>query len=288
MVDLRELVKSDEPALRAFLMRDPLYNLFMVGDLEVMGLGADDLVYWGRFSSDGSLIAVAMRYRFWWCFYSEAGSSSFPFSRLVDGFSESQGVNGHPDQVDPIIAHLERYTVREMHPSYYCRLPLEVITPSPVWTTRWATIDDAQALGELYATAGHMQRDADDVRRLILDEGRRLVVTEDGGRVVSAAATTIETSSAAMIGGVFTPASLRNRGYASAALTRLCSELIAEGIQPCLFYDNPAAGSIYRRLGFEDLGPWHLVFLQPRQTETDGFFLVTTWCSQMACGIIPL
>jgi predicted GNAT family acetyltransferase len=38
-----------------------------------------------------------------------------------------------------------------------------------------------------------------------------------------------------------------------------------EGIQPCLFYDNPAAGSIYRRLGFEDIGPWHLVLLESSQ-----------------------
>ncbi len=54
----------------------------------------------------------------------------------------------------------------------------------------------------------------------------------------------------------------RNRGYASAALTRLCAELLAQGKQPCLFYDNPAAGVIYRRLGFEDIGPWNLVFLK--------------------------
>jgi predicted GNAT family acetyltransferase len=107
-----------------------------------------------------------------------------------------------------------------------------------------------------------MQRDAESLHRK-LDEGRRIVVTEDGGRIVSAALTTVETSSAAMIGGVFTPEPLRNRGYASAAMTQLCVELIAAGKQPCLFYDNPAAGAIYRRLGFEDIGPWHLVFLEP-------------------------
>ncbi len=65
-----------------------------------------------------------------------------------------------------------------------------------------------------------------------------------------------------MIGGVFTPAPWRRRGYASAALTHLCARLLAQGKQPCLFYDNPAAGVIYRRLGFEDIGPWHLVFLE--------------------------
>jgi predicted GNAT family acetyltransferase len=107
-----------------------------------------------------------------------------------------------------------------------------------------------------------MQRNADDFHRK-LDEGGRIVVTEDDGRIVSAAQTTVETSGAAMIGGVFTPQPLRNRGYASAAMTHLCAELMSEEKQPCLFYDNPAAGAIYRRLGFEDIGPWHLVFLEP-------------------------
>jgi predicted GNAT family acetyltransferase len=64
-----------------------------------------------------------------------------------------------------------------------------------------------------------------------------------------------------MIGGVFTPEPLRGRGYASAAMTTLCASLLSDGCQPCLFYDDPAAGTIYRRLGFEDIGTWRLVFL---------------------------
>lgn len=265
MTDIRVLTANDEPQLRAWLMRDPLYNLFMIGDLEVMGLGADNLVFWGQFSPGDELTGVAMRYRVWWCFYADAGCDPSPFAQLVDDFPESQGINGHPNQVDPIVARLARHAVRELHVSYYCRLPLDATLPAPAWPTRRATVGDAEALGELYATAGHMRRDADDVRRLMQQEGRRYAVTQDSGRIVSAAATSIETSNAAMIGGVFTPEPLRNRGYASAAMTHLCDALLAEGIQPCLFYDNPAAGSIYRRLGFEDIGPWHLVFLEPKR-----------------------
>jgi predicted GNAT family acetyltransferase len=269
MSELRVLTKSNELELRAFLMRDPLYNLFMIGDLDVMGLDTEDLTFWGQLSPDGKLIGVAMRYHVWWCFYSNTECDPRPFAQLIDDFADSQGINGHPDQVDPIIAKLERYGVRELHASYYCRLPLNAALPTPAWSTRRATVADADALGKLYATAGHMQRDADDVRRQLQEQGRRIAVTEDAGRIVSAAATSIETSHAAMIGGVFTPESLRNRGYASAAMTHLCTRLLAEGIQPCLFYDNPAAGSIYRRLGFEDIGPWHLVFLQPIQVSID-------------------
>lgn len=266
MTDLRVLTEKDEPTLRAWLMRDPLYNLFMIGDLEMMGLGAEDLTFWGQFSPGGELIGAAMRYRVWWCFHTGDGCDRLAFAQLVDAFPNSQGINGHPDQVNPIVARLERYAVRELHASYYCRMPLEIALPPPAWPARWATVADADALAELYATAGRMRRDADAVRRHLC-EGRRIAVAEDGGRIVSAAMTTVETSSAAMIGGVFTPEPLRNRGYASAAMTHLCAGLLADGKQPCLFYDNPAAGSIYRRLGFEDIGPWHLVFLERKGRE---------------------
>lgn len=36
----------------------------------------------------------------------------------------------------------------------------------------------------------------------------------------------------------------------------LCKELLNEGKELCLFYDNLDAGSIYKRIGFEDIGFW--------------------------------
>lgn len=268
MVDVRLLTKKNEPTLRALLLCDPLYNLFMIGDLETMGLGAEGLSFWGQFSPTGELIGTAMRYRVNWCFYGGDDCDWAAFAHLVDGFEHNRFINGHPDQVDPVVARLKKYTVCELHASYYCRLPLDAALPAPAWPTRRATLADVDDLAELYATAGFIRRDAEGLRRQLEEEGR-IVVTEDGGRIVSAAMSTVETSNAAMIGGVFTPEPWRNRGYASAAMTHLCAELNAEGKQPCLFYDNPAAGSIYRRIGFEDIGPWHLVELEPIQPDLE-------------------
>jgi len=185
---------------------------------------------------------------------------------LIDDHSVNRAVNGHPDQVGSIVASLQHYAVDELQASFFCRMPLDTVLAAPSWLTRHATLADADALAELYATAGIMRREADDVRRR-LEEGGRYVVTQDGANIVSAVCTSVETSNAAMVGGVFTPEQGRNRGYATAAMIHLCSELIIEGKQPCLFYANPAAGSIYRRLGFEDIGPWHLVLLKPQRTE---------------------
>jgi predicted GNAT family acetyltransferase len=268
MTDPRVLRTNDEPALRAWLLREPLYNLFMIGDLEMMGMDAEELCFWGQFSPAGEMIGTAMRYRVNWCFYGGDDCEWRVFAQLVDDFVQSKVINGHPDQVDPVVARLERFSVHKLHASFYCRLPLDTPLPPPAWPTRRATVTDVDGLAELYATAGIMQRDAERLRRQ-LEEGGRIVVTQHGGRIVSAAMTTVVTSDAAMIGGVFTPEPWRNRGYASAAMTHLCAELFTLGKQPCLFYDSPAAGKIYRRLGFEDIGPWHMVELTPNQPGVD-------------------
>ncbi len=51
----------------------------------------------------------------------------------------------------------------------------------------------------------------------------------------------------------------RRKGYTSQILSKICSDLIAENKTPCLFYDNPKAGSIYHRLGFESIDSWMMI-----------------------------
>lgn len=128
------------------------------------------------------------------------------------------------------------------HYSHYCALSGDAALPPPPHATRRATERDVPALARLYVDAGEMSRDQHAIRFCLTHN--RIFVTEVGGQIVSAALTNAETPTMAMVGGVFTPTPLRNRGYASAAMAALCTSLLEEGIQPCLFYDNPAAGTI--------------------------------------------
>ncbi|MBN1936305.1 MAG: GNAT family N-acetyltransferase [Anaerolineae bacterium] len=258
---MRLLIHPDLPQLERVLARDPYYNLFMIGNLAQMGIDHPDLFYWGQFDGD-DLIGVVMRYRNNWLFYDAGGADLNAIAQLIDAYPDDVNINGRSMLVNAIIERLTMFEVKADHQSYYCALPGDASLPVPAHFTRRATGQDISVLVVLYAQAGHMSRDAASIRGCL--SRNRIWVTLVDDQIVSAALTNVEAASMAMVGGVFTPESLRNRGYASAAMAALCADLVADGLQPCLFYDNPAAGKIYRRLGFEDIGPWRYVQMRRR------------------------
>jgi len=262
---LRLLSQADVPLLRRTLLQDPYYNLFMTGNLESMGIDHELLFYWGQLAGQ-KLVGIAMRYKRNWCFYDAGGANLSLFAQKVDGYPEDCTLNGRAALVAAIVERLRHCAVASDHHSYYCALPGDAALPPPPHATRRATERDVPALARLYAGAGEMSRDQDAIRFCLAHN--RIFVTEVGGQIVSAALTNAETTTMAMVGGVFTPAPWRNRGHASAAMTALCTSLLEDGIQPCLFYDNPAAGTIYRRLGFKDIGAWRMARL--RRTKARG------------------
>lgn len=260
---MRLLVHPDLPQLERVLARDPYYNLFMIGNLAQMGIDYPDLFYWGQFDGD-DLIGVAMRYRSNWVFYDAGSADLGEIARLVDAYPSDANINGRNVLVDAVVGRLAMFEVKADHQSYYCALPKGAVPSRPAHLTRRADEQDLPALGDLYAQAGDMRRDLAAIRRCL--DHNRIWVTLVDDQIVSAALTNVEAAGMAMIGGVFTPEPLRNLGYASAAMSALCADLLADGLQPCLFYDNPAAGAIYRRLGFEDIGPWRYVQMRRRKS----------------------
>lgn len=74
-----------------------------------------------------------------------------------------------------------------------------------------------------------------------------------GGRIISSASSTPENSQSAMIVGLETLPGHEKMGLASFCISVLCAELLKEGIMICLYYDNPDAGSIHKRIGFVNI-----------------------------------
>ncbi len=61
---------------------------------------------------------------------------------------------------------------------------------------------------------------------------------------------------------VYTPPEARNKGYATACVTRLSRTLLERGSACCLIFadeDNPLTNHLYRKIGYERFGRFHTV-----------------------------
>ena len=82
---------------------------------------------------------------------------------------------------------------------------------------------------------------------------------EDGKKIIATVATTAETKKSAMVVSVATDYKYRNNGFASLLMQDLMERYFRiKHKSLCLFYDNPQAGKIYLRLGFEMIGKWNM------------------------------
>ena len=89
----------------------------------------------------------------------------------------------------------------------------------------------------------------------------RTVYLEMDGEMVSSCATIAEDLNSAIVIGVVTNPHYRNKGYGTEVLIGLFQMLIEEGKYPYLFYNNPAARSVYKRIGMTEVCEWQVINL---------------------------
>jgi len=241
-------------------------NLFIIGDVENNGFGQEFQQLWGDFEATGRLRAVLLRYY----------GSFIPYAPgefELDGLAEV--LIGHRDRItafsgiDRVILPFETYpgllpeNARKRTLSF-----LELRGGDRLAGPEGGGLggqafragpDDVPGYLRLWEEVNGLER-SDELershRREIEQGTGRVYLLRQGDRVVATVKTTAETSSGAVITGVTTHPAFRRRGLATSLLVILCQELLGEGKRPCLIYDNPEAGGIYRRLGFTDAGTW--------------------------------
>jgi len=265
---IRSLTPADRETLLALIQQNPAANLFQIADLEQFGLDDPNLLtYYGAFRQ-GQLVADMMRYRQNCAVYWRDPAPLAEFARLA----RRAGIRfctGIPAQVDPFLAYFDPASIQKRFEQRYYHLPPGALAASDTHGARRATWDDLDALAAFHAHDFF----ADLGRTLSLEEHRQRVVNSleasqiiycihEGGRIVSAAQTSAFGGNLAMIGGVATLESHRNRGLSTSCMAALCGDLLGRGIAPYLFWHNPAAGRVYDKVGFQDIGAWALISFQ--------------------------
>jgi len=257
------LTNKDIPAVLNYIAPEREVNLFIEGDIESYGLEGDIVT---MYSFGDEWDYLVLRY-----YENYMITTSKPGGDLsqVAAFLKQQNMLCLSAKEDILLEIQQYFPHVKVQGTYMCRLDKDHFTPKAFSDKAVVrlTADDSRSIIDLYKQIEEFARPYIEHEEDKLKQTRELL--ENGGlgfgifdekNLVCMATITAKTKSGAMIIGVATHPSYRNRGYASQVMNRLCSQCFSDGLGfLCLFYDNPLAGAIYHRIGFETVGRWGML-----------------------------
>ncbi|SIT89198.1 GNAT family N-acetyltransferase [Edaphobacillus lindanitolerans] len=257
---IRQLSEADRQQAMAFVGGQPAENLFIIGDIDAYGFSDPIQTLWGDFREDGTMRGILLRYTDNYIVWAPGEFDAEGFAGIFDADRSSRFLSGIEEVVRKVEPHLH---AKPANPRvlYYAKCETAGALPDipPEHVVRKAVPGDAAALiDQMYAIPEFADGDysVEHKRRTLSDGTARAYLIERNGAIISSASSTAENPLSAMIVGVGTVPGHEKQGLATFCMSALCRELLEEGKMLCLFYDNPAAGSIYKRIGFKDIGKW--------------------------------
>lgn len=256
---IRQLQKEDQETCLTFVRQKPAENLFIIGDIEAFGMETDFQKVWGQFNEANELVAVLLNYHSSYLPYAEGTYDAEGFASIINADPNFKAMSGLKDVTTQLDLFIKKPMKKKQ--TYYAKCSaIKTTVPPAIKEVQPAQPEDAKVLLDLLkqipefsqSMATSVEKKQQDLR----DGFSRSSIVRHGEIVVSAASTTAENSSSAMIVGVATLQDFKRNGYASACVYDVCRQLFSEGKEACLFYDNPSAGVIYKNIGFEDIGLW--------------------------------
>lgn len=269
---LRELNARDLEDLIKFVSVEPEVNLYILGDLEAYGLGHPVSV--AALDNDSTWAAVVLDLHNNFVVYSRdclcdhKAIAEHIKHYAVDGIPRH--LNARLDIAQALAPHFPEMTLDECKLATCTMLDDSYNQPaSSKVTVREMKDADYGELIDLYNEIEESTQrilDSDErnqaIRRKIESarNGCETVGIYKSGRLVSAASTSAAYSRGAMLTGVATLPKERGCGYATLAVERLCSDCFNRGMDHiCLYYNNPVAARIYKRIGFKDIADFGML-----------------------------
>ncbi|KWX70097.1 GNAT family N-acetyltransferase [Paenibacillus jilunlii] len=264
---IRKLGDADLGPLMTLVSKDPALNLFIIGDVENFGFEQEFMELWGDFrEEDGQLIAVLLRFYGNFLPYADGPFDAAGFAELMQAGPKFEMVSGSAETVQAVAEHLNIRKEKQMRFAELRKLNSTLnTTAASAHAIRQATTDDVDAICLLTDQIEEFDNNPEDSRsslRKTLETGTgRTYFMEQDGKVIATASTAAESSMSAMVVAVATHPAFRGQGLASRLVARLSADMLHEGRTPCLFYNDPQAALIYRKLGYQDIGFWTMLYV---------------------------
>jgi len=257
---IRRLTHNDHEACFNLLKPRSAENLFIIGDIEAYGYDQEFQKVWGEFNDSGELVAVLLKYQENYIPYASNSFNAKGFAEIISTDPDFKFMSGLKEITEKIEPYLNKQ-LKTKRQTYYAKCTKltsnqDIVIFSIV---EQASPKDAEALVQLLNSVPEFNDSIITVerkRRTLTDGTSRAFFIMEDEKMVSTASTAAENSMSAMVIAVATLENYKKRGYATKCMLVLCNQLLQEGKELCLFYDNPSAGAIYKRIGFVDIGFW--------------------------------
>jgi uncharacterized protein len=255
---IRKMTNMDHDRVLTFLSDEPSINLFIIGDLEVFGYESEFQEIWAEFDEKDEIKAVLLRFYQSFIPYSNGEFDVNGFVSIMKEYTQPIYLSGKTEIVDKFEAFPE-LNLGKKQVTFFA----ECLTDEHIGSTKReikkASLEDVDRIIELRSGIEEftLRSDARDILvQSMKTKTARTYYMEENGTMTACVSTTAENSLSAMIVGVCTRKEYRRQGLATAIMQSLFKDVLTEGKVLCLFYDNPDAGRIYKRLGFQDIGMW--------------------------------
>lgn len=241
--------QKDNAEVMGYLNKDRVFNLFIVGDIENFGYDSDfQDVYMDK--DDNGICAIYLNYRgsIVLCSYKHKLDKSF-IKELFDEHG-AKSISGSKELIDSLgFENINR------NDCYFAKMTKKnrSVDTSEV---KLLTVDDLEGYNCVNKIVFNTEITKEQFEKDVESKAGRRYGIYEGNKLVCSATSTAECEGLAMVVGVGTLEEYRGKGYASKVISKLSNDLLDEGKTPCLFYNNPAAGRIYKALGYEDIGEW--------------------------------
>ncbi len=258
-------MQKDIETLKVYLSKDAVPNLFFRANIENYGLEGDKVEAFAHIN-DAEWDFVLLRYFSIVLIYSQKENYSIQEAvKLVTSFEKVDTIGGKHSVVEKLKNDFSSFTFR---PTSLLRCTKESLAKNNDKTAHDSLIftelpsDKGDDLVDFYFTIaefeknykgqeeGYRQRTKEN-----LQKDSNAYVFTDNGTIVSSAMAGAQCSIGSMLLGVATSPNYRKQGLATILVTKACSNQFEKGKDfVALFFDNPEAASLYKKIGFEEAG----------------------------------
>lgn len=259
---IRKLNSDDNDRLMKFIGDEPEFNLYIISDIENFGYDKDFQEMFGEFSEEDELVSVLVRYFNIYTVYAKGEFDVHEYASIMNekGYGMLSGKTEIVSMFEDTDLKLDAPELH--HFAALTREGFQDLAQDKSITVKKASLKDIDRIVELNDRIEEFSGGSGRFGEILENEyktgtGHGYYIKVDR-KIVSYAQVSAENSKCAMVVSVMTDSAYRGRGLASACVTHLCREMLARGKTLCLFYKNPEAGSIYRKVGFKDIGFWSM------------------------------